>query len=77
MKKEIMTGLAEVVIAALLHDLGKFGQRAGAARSENLKETYCPKTSQGWHSHIHVLNTDHFIEKILPLSKLFQGFHDT
>ena len=59
--------LVELVLAALFHDLGKFGQRAGAERSENLKETYCPKSQGGWHSHVHVLNTDYFIEEILPL----------
>jgi CRISPR-associated protein Csm1 len=61
--------LEEVVLAALFHDLGKFGQRAGAERSENLKETFCPKSPQGWHSHVHVLNTDHFIEQVLPLPR--------
>jgi len=61
------TKLKEVILAAMFHDLGKFGQRAAAERSEQLKEQYCPVSNQGYHSHVHVLNTDHFIEKILPL----------
>lgn len=59
--------LQEVILAAMFHDLGKFGQRAAAERSEQLKEQYCPVSQQGYHSHVHVLNTDHFIENILPL----------
>jgi len=58
--------LVELVLAALFHDLGKFGQRAGADRSDSLISTYCP-TFRGRSSHFHVLNTDHFIENILPI----------
>ena len=61
-----MASREEVILAAMFHDIGKFGQRAGAERSEPLKETYCPK-DKGHHTHLHVLNTDHFIEQILPL----------
>ena len=64
------TKLKEVILAAMFHDLGKFGQRAAAARSEQLKEQYCP-VKKGYHSHVHVLNTDHFVENILPLPAAF------
>ena len=56
-----------LVLAALLHDVGKFAQRAGAGKSEDTVG-YCP-TDPGSKrpSHLHVLYTDYFIEKILPL----------
>ena len=52
-----------LTLAALLHDIGKFGQRAEAPCSENLEQEYCP----GGTSHRHVLYTDYFIENHLPL----------
>ena len=58
--------LQELILAAMLHDLGKFGQRAGAERSDSLISSYCP-SYQGRSSHLHVLNTDHFIENLLPI----------
>lgn len=58
--------LALVVLAALLHDIGKFGQRAQAPCSERMEHEYCP-TKQNYSSHKHVLYTDYFIEHILPL----------
>ena len=61
-----MASLEEVILAAMFHDIGKFGQRAGAERSDQLIETYCRKY-RGYHTHLHVLNTDHFLENILPL----------
>ena len=61
-----MVSLEEVILAAMFHDIGKFGQRAGAERSDQLIESYCPKP-KGHHTHLHVLNTDHFLENILPL----------
>ena len=66
MSKKMEHHLEELVLAALFHDLGKFGQRAGAERSDNLTSTYCP-SYQGRSSHLHVLNTDHFIENLLPI----------
>lgn len=58
-----------IALAALLHDIGKFAQRAGAGKSEDTVG-YCP-TDQGTGrpSHLHVLYTDHFIEKVLPLPR--------
>lgn len=60
--------LTLLVIAGLLHDIGKFAQRAGALKSREMEGEYCP-IYQGRPSHTHVLYTDHFIEKVLPLPK--------
>ncbi|WP_054030901.1 type III-A CRISPR-associated protein Cas10/Csm1 [Desulfatitalea tepidiphila] len=57
-----------LVIAALLHDIGKFAQRAGAPKSNNMEGEYC-RVESGRPTHTHVLYTDHFIEHILPLPK--------
>lgn len=59
---------ALLVLAGLLHDIGKFAQRAGAPRSQEMEGEYCPMY-HGRPSHIHVLYTDYFIEKVLPLPK--------
>lgn len=55
-----------VTLAALLHDIGKFAQRAGQNKSDDLADMYCPQY-QGRQSHFHVLYTDYFIENVLPL----------
>ena len=62
-----------VVLAALLHDIGKFAQRAEALCSENLAQEYCP----GGTSHRHVLYTDYFIEKYLVLPPELESFRGT
>jgi len=60
--------LEMLVLGALLHDIGKFCQRAGRGKSANLEGEYCPVSKQtGVSSHQHVLYTDHFIENDLPL----------
>lgn len=59
-----------VVVAALLHDIGKFAQRAGAPYSENLMQEFCP----GGVSHTHVLYTDYLIENHLPLPPELEPF---
>lgn len=51
------------VMAAWLHDIGKFAQRAGAKASVGMDQEYCP----GGSSHRHVVYTDYFIEHVLPL----------
>jgi len=57
-----------VTLAALLHDIGKFSQRAGAPKSADQEDMYCPVDRQtGRASHKHVLYTDHFIENVLLL----------
>lgn len=53
------------VLAAWLHDIGKFAQRAGEGRSA-LEHEYCPQRN-GRSTHLHVLHTDYFIENLLPL----------
>ncbi len=61
------------VLAAWLHDIGKFAQRAGERRS-SLEHEYCPKSGyNGRYSHQHVLYTDYFIEHILPLPPELEG----
>lgn len=57
------------VLAAWLHDIGKFAQRADAPCSQGLEQEYCPHGT----SHRHVLYTDHFIEKVLPLPPELEG----
>ncbi len=57
-----------LVLAALLHDIGKFAQRAGRPKSSGLEGEYCPIDKQTHRpTHQHVLYTDAFIEKDLPL----------
>lgn len=63
------TELQKIVLAALLHDIGKFAQRAGAEKSEDTVG-YCPTDyHSGRPTHTHVLYTDYFIEKVLPLPR--------
>ncbi len=56
-----------LVLAALLHDIGKLAQRAGENRSKEMEGEYCPTEKGGWSSHLHVLYTDYFIEHRLKL----------
>lgn len=59
-----------LVLGALLHDIGKFSQRAGGPANRNLVGEYCPTDRHGKASHAHVLYTDAFIEDLgfaLPL----------
>lgn len=63
-----MQDLQLALLAALLHDIGKFAQRAGRPASTDQEDMYCPTDSQsGRGTHRHVLYTDHFIENDLPL----------
>ena len=55
-----------LVLAALLHDIGKFAQRAKRPKSSDLEGEYCP-SHKGRPSHLHALYTDYFIENDLPL----------
>ena len=57
------------VLAGLLHDIGKFGQRAGAPATQGMDQEYCKDGT----SHRHVLYTDYFIEHTLPLPPELQA----
>lgn len=52
----------EVVIAALLHDVGKFYQRTQYKPDKSLEVELCPRAKGGYYSHQHVLFTYKFIE---------------
>nr|NQU91131.1 type III-A CRISPR-associated protein Cas10/Csm1 [Bacteroidota bacterium] len=64
----------KIYLGALLHDIGKFYQRAddnGTARSMELDQTVknlegytCPKNKDGFYTHKHVLWTAQFVEDI-------------
>ncbi len=55
-----------LVLGALLHDIGKFAQRARRPYSENMQGDYLT-SYKGKPGHWHTLYTDHFIEHDLPL----------
>ena len=58
--------LVEVVIGAFLHDIGKIGQRANIAltqETQRLDRFICPQ-HQGRYSHRHVLYTSQFFESM-------------
>lgn len=54
----------EVMIAGLLHDIGKFAQRADMVKfRDNSMEGYlCKKSHKGYYTHQHVLYTQGFLE---------------
>ena len=57
-----------VILGALLHDIGKFMQRAEvqlSAQSRGIEGTICP-VYEGRYSHKHVLWTNEFFEKYFP-----------
>ena len=65
-----------IVLAALLHDMGKFMQRAEvslSAQSKNMERTICP-VYQGRYSHQHVLWTNEFFEQYYRSSKYPQFY---
>lgn len=55
-----------IVLGCLLHDIGKFFERAEVLdqyrKDEEKRQSYCPKHSDGYYTHIHVLNTLAFCE---------------
>lgn len=62
--------LYEITIAGLLHDIGKFAQRAGIFPTPEVKRMesmLCKPQSGGWYSHRHVLHTFDFIEHYVKL----------
>lgn len=55
-----------LVFGCLLHDIGKFFERAEVLdeyrKDEEKRQSYCKKHPEGYYSHIHVLNTLRFCE---------------
>lgn len=56
-----------IVLGCLLHDIGKFFERAEVLddyrKDEEMRQSYCKKNHEkGYYSHIHVLNTLRFCE---------------
>jgi len=65
-----------VALAGLLHDIGKFLQRAGVElcdQSKNMEGYLCP-SFQGRYTHRHVLWTDHFFREVFDESLVQQVF---
>lgn len=66
--------IQRITLASLLHDIGKFAQRAGREKTRDMEGEYCPTDQKtGRPSHTHVLYTDHFIEHELPLPPELEG----
>lgn len=57
--------MKEITIAAWLHDVGKFAQRAGRNElyDKQLEGQFCKPQKGGWYSHQHVVYTAGFLEK--------------
>lgn len=62
MEKELQI----LVLSALLHDIGKFAQRANRPYSKEMENEYLTNY-HGRPGHWHSVYTDYFIEKDLPL----------
>jgi len=63
MQKELI----ELCIGAILHDIGKIGERARiilSAQSERLKPYICPTEKDGNYGYLHAACTNEFMEKI-------------
>lgn len=56
----------EIVLAAWLHDVGKFAQRAGVEQyySKDMEGQLCKLQRGGWYSHQHVLYTEGFLQSV-------------
>jgi len=61
-----------LVLGGLLHDVGKFAQRAGAPMARANEGDFL-RDYKGKPSHWHVLYTDYFIENHLPLPEYLKG----
>ncbi len=68
-------------VAGLLHDIGKFGQRADVGfysseelsqQSKSIAENICNKAQSGYYTHQHVIWTNNFLEKF---KSFFQQAH--
>ncbi len=58
--------MQEIVLAALLHDIGKFAQRAGKSqyKQKNMEGILCKLNFKGYYSHQHVLYTMGYLETV-------------
>lgn len=73
--------LEEIVLAAWLHDVGKFAQRADVSElyDEGLERQYCKITKDGRYTHQHVIYTEGFLSKyrdVLPDSVNWEHVKD-
>lgn len=66
------TELLFLVLTGIVHDVGKFAQRAGAPSSKDMEDIYCPQSAHGG-THRHVLYTDYFVEHELPLPPVLEA----
>jgi CRISPR-associated protein Csm1 len=76
----LMNPSCRVALAAMLHDLGKFAERAGvfagSPQVDSNVQLYCPKRQQGgreWHTHKHAAHTGLAIDRIEPLLPRIKG----
>lgn len=78
-----LDGSSRVALAALLHDLGKFAERAklhdiegGAARIADHEQLYCPRRDEGgrsWYTHKHAAWTALALDMIEPMLPPLKG----
>ena len=65
-----------IVFGALLHDIGKFFERAGRLdeyrNDEFQKQQDCPLQKGGYRSHLHVLHTRRFCEELCHMVPILQ-----
>lgn len=62
----ITAAMQEIVLAGLLHDIGKFAQRAGKSeyKQKGMEGMLCRLTPKGYYSHQHVLYTMGYLESV-------------
>lgn len=63
-----MANYREIVLAAWLHDIGKFAQRAGGEYSKDSEARLCKQQEGGWYGHTHVLYTERFLQTVKECS---------
>ncbi|MFN3411739.1 MAG: type III-A CRISPR-associated protein Cas10/Csm1, partial [Exilispira sp.] len=68
--------LKEIVTAALLHDIGKFYQRASESGSleRNYEEIYCPMTKSNFYSYKHAGYTAKFFDENRNIFNCFENY---
>ncbi|MDP3286218.1 MAG: hypothetical protein Q8M56_17450, partial [Desulfobacterales bacterium] len=63
--------LKMLVLCAMIHDIGKFAQRASQPYSKEMEGEYLTNY-KGKPGHWHTVYTDYFVEKDLPLPREIQ-----